>query len=98
MTPRQEEVLRYIGRYIEENGWSPTLQEIADGIGLKSKSTAWRHIKALDKQGLTRHGDGPRTITPTEEGWASFTSDEKEAACESKSRRSSCRVRRSNKR
>lgn len=93
---REKTILRFIGQYIAENGWAPTYQEIADGVGLKSKSDIGAFLFALEKKGYIKKGNGPRMIALTGKGF--MTSDEREAACESKSRRSACRVRRSSKR
>src|SRR5690606_14597499 len=36
------------------NGYSPTLQEIADAIGVKSLATVHEHLSALTKKGVIR--------------------------------------------
>ena len=55
MTPRQLQVLRYIRDYRNQHGYSPTMQEIGDHLGL-TKITAFEHVGALVKKGLLRRG------------------------------------------
>lgn len=48
MTPKQKEALDYITDYIAEyGGISPSFQNIADGLGIKSKSGVHRLVWAL---------------------------------------------------
>ncbi|MEM8724650.1 MAG: hypothetical protein AAGE86_03920 [Pseudomonadota bacterium] len=51
LTPRQAEVKRFIGDYTKRNGRSPMFQEIADGLGLASKSTAFNAVDELVVRG-----------------------------------------------
>ena len=46
---RQKQILDYISQYIQINGHSPTLQEIADSMDLSSLATVHEHIQALEK-------------------------------------------------
>lgn len=55
---RQREILEYISQYIQKNGTSPTLQEIADAMGLSSLATVHEHLQALTKKGLIRRFEG----------------------------------------
>ncbi|HIA49718.1 MAG TPA: repressor LexA, partial [Acidobacteria bacterium] len=34
MTKRQKEILDYVAKHVEENGYAPTLQEIGSHFGL----------------------------------------------------------------
>ncbi len=52
-TPRQADVLTYIRDYQNRNGYSPTLQEIGDYLGI-SKVTVFEHLETLEKRGLIR--------------------------------------------
>ena len=54
MTPRQMEVLTFIRNYRASVGYSPTLQEIADELGI-TKVTVYEHVSALVDKGLLRH-------------------------------------------
>lgn len=65
MTPTQKKIYQYIQSYIEEHGYSPSLVEIAEGIGISPKSISLisRCIHALVDAGLLRfHKKGYRNI------------------------------------
>lgn len=51
LTPRQAEILSFIKRCLEENGYPPTRAEIAQQLGFKSPNAAEDHLKALAKKG-----------------------------------------------
>lgn len=55
MTPRERECLDAIKR-LTVHGVGPTYQEIADHIGLASKSGAHRMVESLEAQGLVTRG------------------------------------------
>ena len=47
LTQLQEKVLDYIHKYINEKGFSPTLDEIRKYIGVASIRTAAQHLESL---------------------------------------------------
>lgn len=51
LTPRQSEILAFIKRCLEDNGFPPTRAEIAQELGFKSPNAAEEHLKALAKKG-----------------------------------------------
>jgi repressor LexA len=53
LTPRQLEILRAVRDGTRLNGYSPTMQELADQLGI-SKVTVFEHVNALVKKGLLR--------------------------------------------
>ena len=54
LTPRQLEIVKFIRTYIAEHEYAPTMQEIADHLGV-SKPTVFEHIEALEARGaITR--------------------------------------------
>ena len=53
LTPRQLDVVRFILRYRSRWGYSPTLQEIADHLGV-SAVTVYEHTRALERKGALR--------------------------------------------
>ncbi len=55
---KQRQILDFISQYIQKNGSSPTLQEIADTMGLSSLATVHEHLQALVKKGLIRRYEG----------------------------------------
>lgn len=51
LTPRQSEILSFIKRCLEDNGYPPTRAEIAQELGFKSPNAAEEHLKALARKG-----------------------------------------------
>lgn len=51
LTPRQAEILTFIKRCLEDNGYPPTRAEIAQELGFKSPNAAEEHLKALARKG-----------------------------------------------
>jgi repressor LexA len=52
VTRRQKDVLNFIGGFVERNGYSPSFEEIARGLSLKSLATVHKHITNLQRKGL----------------------------------------------
>ncbi len=52
VTRRQKEVVDFISHFVEENGYSPSFDEIARGLNLKSLATVHKHVTNLQKKGL----------------------------------------------
>lgn len=50
--PRQREIYDYIKQYIQKDGSSPTLKQIAEAMGLSSLATVSEHLDALERKGL----------------------------------------------
>ncbi|MBL4808473.1 MAG: repressor LexA, partial [Phycisphaerales bacterium] len=50
LTPKQLRILQLIRDSRIRRGYSPTMQEFADGIGV-SKVTVFEHVEALIKKG-----------------------------------------------
>lgn len=55
---RQRQIVDFIAQYIQLNNYSPTLQEIADAIGVSSLATVHEHLQALEKKNIIRRSDG----------------------------------------
>lgn len=53
LTPRQLEIVRFIRDYAAEHGYAPTMQEMADQLGV-SRPTVFEHIEALEAKGALR--------------------------------------------
>jgi repressor LexA len=51
LTARQAEILDFIKRCLEDNGYPPTRAEIAQELGFKSPNAAEEHLKALARKG-----------------------------------------------
>jgi repressor LexA len=54
LTKRQKEVLDYVSGFLERNGYSPTLEEIASHFQLASLNGVYKHLKALQERGFIR--------------------------------------------
>ena len=52
-TPRQLEIMQYIAKVYREKGFSPTYDEIAQHLGIKTP-TVYEHILALEKKGAVK--------------------------------------------
>ena len=63
LTERQIEILNYIDGYIKQNGYSPSVRDIAGHFKISAMG-AHDHILALEKKGVIKsHHKKPRTIT-----------------------------------
>ncbi len=56
LTRKQKLVLDFIARFVEANGYSPSYQEIADGLKLASLATVHKHIQALEAKHYLKRG------------------------------------------
>jgi repressor LexA len=54
LTRRQREILNFVGSFIREQGYSPTLEEIGEGLGLSSLATIHKHLRNLEGKGMIR--------------------------------------------
>ena len=52
ITPRQKEVLDFLSSFTAQNGYSPSYEEIASGLGLNSLATVHKHVTNLQGKGL----------------------------------------------
>ena len=52
VTRRQKEILDFLESFVARNGYSPSFEEIARGMSLKSLATVHKHITNLEKKGL----------------------------------------------
>ncbi len=63
LTKRQKEILEYIQEFIKDNGYSPSLEEIARHFKLSSASTVHQHITALRAEHyLSAQKNQPRSL------------------------------------
>jgi len=63
LTRRQKEILDYIRSFLEQNGYSPTLGEIATRFRLASLNGVYKHLKALEERGfIHRRSNQARSI------------------------------------
>src|ERR1043166_10231095 len=52
ITKRQRQGYDFLQEFIQRNGYSPSFEEIGDGLGLSSLATVHKHISNLEKKGL----------------------------------------------
>jgi len=54
LTRRQKQVYDFLARFVEEHGYSPSFEEIGDGLGLSSLATVHKHVSNLEEKGLLK--------------------------------------------
>ena len=54
LTKRQKEILDYIESFIEEQGYAPSFEEIAESFGYSSLATVHEHLSNLERKGYIR--------------------------------------------
>ena len=54
ITRRQREVYDFLERFINEHGYSPSFEEIGEGLGLSSLATVHKHLTNLEEKGLVK--------------------------------------------
>ena len=63
LTARQQEIVRFIGDWVHEHGFSPSMREIGRAVGLTSTSSVEHQLSALEEKGYLRREAGcPRTV------------------------------------
>jgi repressor LexA len=87
LTPKQLRILQLIRDWRHQHGYSPTMQEIADRLGV-SKVTVFEHVESLITKGaLIRNPNKARSLSipddvvvpgPSASGTAGFVADEVE--------------------
>lgn len=60
LTKKQHNVYQFIQSFIEDNKYSPSLEEIAKGVGLRSIATVHKHIQNLVEKGLLKKPSNKR--------------------------------------
>jgi repressor LexA len=62
-------ILMFIEGFRAENGYAPTYEEVAAGVGLLSKSSVAYYLDGLETAGLISRRVGcPRTLRVTDDG------------------------------
>jgi repressor LexA len=63
LTKRQKEILDFIKEFIDENGYSPSMEEIAGHFQFASLNAVFKHLEALESRGyLHRDSNRARSI------------------------------------
>jgi repressor LexA len=55
---KAQEILEYVNRFVQENGYAPSVREIGAEVGLRSTASVSYHIRALQEKGLLLTPDG----------------------------------------
>ena len=55
-----DEVLAFINRYTDENGFPPTVRDMCRALGIKSTATAYDYINRLQEQGHLAKAEGKK--------------------------------------
>jgi len=64
LTQRQQVILEFVSEFSCNRGFSPSLREIGEAIGLPNVSAVRGHVAALEKKGyLRKEPDKPRSIS-----------------------------------
>src|SRR4051812_49044073 len=56
LTKRQKEFLDFLAGFLEKRGYSPSYEEIAEGLDLASLATVHKHILALESKNYVKRG------------------------------------------
>jgi len=69
LTRRQQAVLHYIHQFLQDEGRSPTLKEIAEGVNSSAVSTIHKHVQHLIEKGFLHrsHGTGNNIVLALDE-------------------------------
>jgi repressor LexA len=66
LSPRQEKILEFINEKIRDEGYPPSVREIAKAVDLSSSATVHSHLKKLEALGyLKRDASKPRALSVT---------------------------------
>lgn len=57
LAPVQRQTLDFLRGFLADKGYAPSLKDIADGIGVRSVSTAHFHLERLENKGFIKRGD-----------------------------------------
>ena len=58
LTSKEQRVLEYVQRSIENEGYAPSVRDICSSLGIKSTSTAHAYLRKLSEKGYIRKNDG----------------------------------------
>ena len=71
LTKQQSKVLEVIKTCIKDNGYAPSIREMAEELGVSSPATVKQHLETLVTKGYLRKTDEAiRNIEPTQKVWS----------------------------
>ena len=56
---KAELIVNYVNQFIQENGYSPSVREIGEAVGLRSTASVSYHLQALQQKGVLQSA-GPK--------------------------------------
>ncbi|MBT1070302.1 transcriptional repressor LexA [Pelotalea chapellei] len=62
LTPRQQQVLQFVTSHLDNQGYPPTLREIAAHLGVSGPLPVSKHLDALEKKGYIKRDKVSRGI------------------------------------
>ena len=62
LTERQQQILRYVVDYIQDNGFPPSIREIGKSFNIESLRGVTVHLDALKRKGYIERSKMPRSI------------------------------------
>lgn len=63
LTEKQQQILDFVNKQVEEKGYPPSVREICSAVGFKSTSTVHGYLEKLRKNGLiAKDPTKPRAI------------------------------------
>src|SRR5208337_3382286 len=54
LTRRQKQVYDFLAQFVDEHGYSPSFEEVGEGLGLSSLATVHKHVSNLEEKGLLK--------------------------------------------
>lgn len=55
-TDKADLIVQYVNRFLEENGYAPSVREIGEAVGLRSTASVTYHLRALQEKGIIQGG------------------------------------------
>lgn len=56
---KAEQIVNFVNQFLQENGYSPSVREIGEGVGLRSTASVSYHLRHLQEQGILQ-STGPK--------------------------------------
>lgn len=55
---KQQMILDFVNRFVQENGFAPSIREIGEAVGLRSTASVSYHLQQLQQKGLLQAAGG----------------------------------------
>lgn len=55
---RRRQICRFITQFRKRKGYSPSFREVCAGVGIKSTSNVWYHLRIMAREGLLKREEG----------------------------------------